>query len=112
EEEAVLLGLLLDDLVDDLLLLEAHDLLDALLAGELEEVGHGEFLELGEVDLLALHPLVLVVPVGAGRRAGIGGRGAGGGRSAVAGGPGRRRRGRRARGGGRRSRRPAFHLRG
>src|SRR5436190_3450563 len=38
EEEPVLPGLLLDDLVDDLLALEAHDLLDAFLAGELDEV--------------------------------------------------------------------------
>jgi hypothetical protein len=35
EEQAVLLGLLLDDLVDNLLLLEAHDLLDALLRANL-----------------------------------------------------------------------------
>ena len=62
--QAVLLDPLLEDLEDQVLLLQAHVLGDALGLGRADELGHRHLLELGEVDLAALDVLVAVVDRG------------------------------------------------
>ncbi len=62
--QAVLLDPLLEDLEDQVLLLQAGVLGDALLLGGGDELRHGHLLQLGQVDLAAFDVLVAVVDLG------------------------------------------------